>query len=53
MNAEIFHIMYKRTKYSGNDPSIVSVTGLEPGVDVSSAYPTATQISLGVTLSFN
>ena len=45
--------VFTLTKYSGNDPSIVSVTGLEPGVDVSSAYPTATQISLGVTLSFN
>lgn len=45
--------VFTLTKYSGNDPSIVSVTGLEPGVDVTSAYPTATQLSLGVTLSFN
>lgn len=39
------------TRYSGNDPSIVPSTGITPGVDVSSAYPTATQISLGLTLN--
>ena len=38
------------TRYSGNDPSIVQVTGITPGVDVSSAYPTAAQLCLGVTL---
>lgn len=41
------------TKYSGNDPSIVRVNGIEPGVDSNSAYPTATQVSVGVTLNFN
>lgn len=40
------------TNYSGNDPSIVTVNGIEPGVDSNSAYPTATQISAGVTLNF-
>lgn len=40
------------TKYSGNDPSIVRVNGIEPGVDINSAYPTATQISAGITLNF-
>ena len=39
--------------YSGNDPSIVSVTGITPGVDVSSAYPTAAQLCLGVTLNLH
>lgn len=41
------------TRYSGNDPSIVSVTGITPGVDVSSAYPTAAQLCLGVTLKLH
>ena len=41
------------TRYSGNDPSIVAVTGITPGVDVSSAYPTATQLCLGVTLNLH
>lgn len=41
------------TSYSGNDPSIVSVNGITPGVDTSSAYPTATQFCLGVTLKLH
>lgn len=44
--------LYTLTGYSGNDPSIVSVNGLKPGVDTNSAYPTATQLSLGLTLRF-
>lgn len=40
------------TDYSGNDPSIVSVNGITPGVDTTSAYPSATQVSMGVTLRF-
>ncbi|MDE6310896.1 MAG: SusC/RagA family TonB-linked outer membrane protein [Muribaculaceae bacterium] len=44
--------LFTITGYSGNDPSIVTSTGITPGVDVSSAYPTATQLSLGVTLRF-
>lgn len=41
------------TRYSGNDPSIVAVTGITPGVDSSSAYPTAAQLCLGVTLNLH
>jgi TonB-linked SusC/RagA family outer membrane protein len=41
------------TGYSGNDPSIVAVNGITPGVDTSSAYPTATQFCLGVTLKLH
>lgn len=44
--------LFTLTKYSGNDPSIVTSTGITPGVDVTSAYPSATQLSLGVTLRF-
>ena len=44
--------LFTITKYTGNDPSIVSVNGLTPGVDVSSAYPSATQLSIGVTVRF-
>lgn len=42
--------LFTITGYSGNDPSIVEQTGITPGVDTNSAYPTATQLSLGVTL---
>lgn len=44
--------LFTLTKYSGNDPSIVSITGLTPSVDVSSAYPLATQITIGLTMRF-
>jgi outer membrane receptor protein involved in Fe transport len=44
--------IFTLTGYSGNDPSIVTSTGITPGVDVASAYPTATSVSLGVTLRF-
>lgn len=44
--------LYTFTGYSGNDPSIVTVNGLTPGVDSSSAYPLATQVTLGVTARF-
>lgn len=44
--------LFTLTGYSGNDPSIVSVNGLKPGVDTNSAYPVATQLSMGVTLRF-
>lgn len=43
--------LFTITGYSGNDPSIVTQTGITPGVDTNSAYPTATQVSLGVTLN--
>lgn len=45
--------IYTFTRYSGNDPSIVQVTGITPGVDTSSAYPTAAQLCLGVTLKLH
>lgn len=40
------------TGYSGNDPSIVTSTGITPGVDSASAYPSALQVAFGVTLRF-
>lgn len=39
------------TKYTGNDPAVVTSTGITPGVDSSSAYPTATSLALGITLN--
>ncbi len=45
--------LFTLTKYEGNDPSIVTSTGITPGVDTNSAYPQATQVSLGVTLRFH
>lgn len=44
--------LFTLTGYSGNDPSIVTSTGITPGVDENSAYPQATQVSLGVTFRF-
>lgn len=44
--------LFTLTGYDGNDPSIVNINGIEPGVDSNSAYPSATQVSLGVTLRF-
>lgn len=44
--------LYTITKYSGNDPSIVSVNGITPGVDTNGAYPLATTVTLGATVSF-
>ena len=45
--------VFTLTGYEGNDPSIVTSTGITPGIDSNSAYPQATQISLGVTLRFH
>ena len=45
--------LYTITGYSGNDPSIVTATGITPGVDSNSAYPMATQVSLGVTIKLH
>ena len=45
--------LFTLTSYEGNDPSIVQSTGITPGVDTNSAYPQATQLSLGVTLRFH
>lgn len=44
--------LFTITGYDGNDPSIVTSTGITPGVDVSDAYPSATQITFGVTFKF-
>ena len=45
--------LFTITAYEGNDPSIVTSTGITPGIDSNSAYPQATQLSLGVTLRFH
>ena len=45
--------LFTLTAYEGNDPSIVTSTGITPGIDTNSAYPQATQVSLGVTLRFH
>ncbi len=44
--------LFTLTGYSGNDPSVVSVNGLTPGVDINSAYPSAIQASIGVNIRF-
>jgi len=44
--------LFTLTSYSGNDPSIVSVNGLQPGLDNSGAYPQAMVFTLGVTINF-
>ena len=44
--------LFTITGYSGTDPSAVTSTGITPGIDVSSAYPSATQLTIGVTLKF-
>ena len=45
--------LFTLTGYTGNDPSIVTATGITPGVDSNSAYPMATQLSLGVTIKLH
>lgn len=45
--------VFTLTGYKGNDPSIVTSTGITPGIDSNSAYPQATQLSLGITLRFH
>ena len=45
--------LFTITAYEGNDPSIVTSTGITPGIDVNSAYPQATNVTLGVTLRFH
>ena len=45
--------LFTLTGYEGNDPSIVTSTGITPGIDTNSAYPQATQLSLGVSLRFH
>ncbi len=45
--------LFTITGYKGNDPSIVTSTGITPGIDVNSAYPQAFQFTLGVTVRFH
>ena len=44
--------LFTLTGYSGNDPSAVAINGLTPGVDTNSAYPSATQLSVGLNIRF-
>lgn len=44
--------IFTLTGYSGTDPSSVTSTGITPGIDVSSAYPSALQLTLGVNIRF-
>ena len=44
--------LFTITGYSGTDPSAVTSTGITPGIDVTSAYPTATQLTVGLTVRF-
>ncbi len=45
--------LFTITAYEGNDPSIVNSTGITPGIDTNSAYPQATNVTLGVTVRFH
>ena len=45
--------LFTLTGYKGNDPSVVSSNGITPGVDSNSAYPQATNVTLGVTIRFH
>ena len=45
--------LFTLTGYKGNDPSIVTSTGITPGIDSNSAYPQAFQFTLGVTVRFH
>jgi hypothetical protein len=45
--------LFTLTKYEGNDPSVVNSNGITPGVDTNSAYPQATNVTLGVTVRFH
>lgn len=44
--------LFTITGYSGNDPSAVTSTGITPGVDVTTAYPSAMQFTIGATIRF-
>lgn len=44
--------IFTLTGYTGTDPSAVTSTGITPGIDVTSAYPAATQLTLGVNIRF-
>ena len=40
------------TKYKGMDPEAVTITGLTPGIDRLTKYPTLRSISLGLNIGF-
>ncbi|MDE6430344.1 MAG: SusC/RagA family TonB-linked outer membrane protein [Duncaniella sp.] len=44
--------LFTITSYTGTDPSAVTSTGITPGIDVTSSYPTATQLTFGVNIRF-
>ena len=44
--------LFTLTRYQGHDPSTVSMSGLAPGFDGRSYYPTQRTVSLGVNLNF-
>ena len=44
--------LFTLTGYKGHDPSTVSMSGLSPGFDGRSYYPTQRTFSLGVNLNF-
>lgn len=44
--------VFTLTNYSGNDPSSVSMSGLTPGFDGRSYYPTTRSFELGVQVKF-
>ena len=44
--------LFTLTGYKGHDPSTVSMSGLSPGFDGRSYYPTQRTFSLGVKLNF-
>ncbi len=44
--------LFTITKYQGHDPSTVNMSGLAPGFDGRSYYPTQRTIALGVNINF-
>ena len=44
--------LFTITRYNGTDPSLVNSNGLTPGIDTNGAYPSAVQITFGVTARF-
>ncbi|MBQ9530186.1 MAG: TonB-dependent receptor, partial [Bacteroidales bacterium] len=44
--------LFTITKYQGHDPSTVNLSGLAPGFDGRSYYPTQRTVSLGVNINF-
>ncbi len=44
--------VFTLTGYSGHDPATVSMSGLTPGFDGRSYYPTQHSFNLGVSFNF-